>query len=198
MAKKWDKTVLNCAFLEGDKSIKDRVAQIARGWSACCGIRLVFDGTDKPDVRIAFGRGRGSWSAIGMDATSCLPSEATMNFGWLDESVSENEWNRVVLHEFGHALGCIHEHSGPNFDREWNEQEVYEQFAGLPNGWSRNEIDHNILQKFQGPVACTECDLKSIMLYMFGGELFQDGKGPTNSNTQLSELDKKMIASVYP
>ncbi|WP_218780913.1 hypothetical protein [Paenibacillus amylolyticus] len=33
-----------------------------------------------------------------------------MNFGWFDQDTEESEFERTVMHEFGHALGCIHEH----------------------------------------------------------------------------------------
>lgn len=33
-----------------------------------------------------------------------------MHFGWLRDDTDDVEWRRVVVHEFGHALGAIHEH----------------------------------------------------------------------------------------
>ena len=33
-----------------------------------------------------------------------------MSFGWLSQDLPEDQFRAVVLHEFGHALGLIHEH----------------------------------------------------------------------------------------
>ncbi len=59
----------------------------------------------------------GSWSYIGTDATR-LPLESfTMNLGFIDRT--------TVLHEFGHALGLIHEHQSPfKGGFEWDRDEV--------------------------------------------------------------------------
>jgi hypothetical protein len=32
---------------------------------------------------------------------------------------------RQVLHEFGHALGCVHKHCSPGADIHWNPEEVF-------------------------------------------------------------------------
>jgi hypothetical protein len=121
-----------------------------------------------------------------------------MNFGWLNEGAPADEWNRVVLHEFGHALGCIHEHSSPNFLRQWDRDKVLEQFGRPPHNWSADRIQHNILDKTRYSIEATKYDADSIMLYMFDGRLFNDGGGPTNSNATLSVLDKRMIGDIYP
>jgi len=39
--------------------------------------------------------------------------EPTMNYGWLKDDTDDVEYRRVVIHEFGHALGAIHEHQNP-------------------------------------------------------------------------------------
>jgi len=104
----------------------------------------------------------------------------------------------VVVHEFGHALGCIHEHQSPTEDLKWNADAVYQAFSGPPNYWSKDEIDHNILQKYSPEgISATSFDTDSIMLYQFDGSLFTDGVG-TPLNTHLSDKDKGMIAQMYP
>ena len=41
-----------------------------------------------------------------------------MNYGWLEPDTSTREYQRVVRHEFGHALGMIHEHQNPAAARQ--------------------------------------------------------------------------------
>jgi hypothetical protein len=121
-----------------------------------------------------------------------------MNFGWLNERTDDKEWRRVVVHEFGHALGCIHEHQSPNEHLNWDKDAVYRYFSGPPNNWDPKTIDHNILVKYSSEgTSATLFDPKSIMLYMFPAELFLDHKA-TNNNTDLSDMDKAFIRQMYP
>ena len=122
-----------------------------------------------------------------------------MNYGWLRDDTDDEEYSRVVLHEFGHAIGCIHEHQSPKFSRIWNASAVKRYFQGPPNFWSPEEIQFNVLDKYSAKgISATRFDPKSIMLYSFDGKLFSDGLGATNSNTKLSPKDITMIKEMYP
>ncbi len=200
-AKKWPVgSTLKCRFLGGSEAQKDKAIKMAGEWMDYANIDISFVDTEDGHIRIAFIEGQGSWSAIGVDAVdSSIPKdEPTMNFGWLDETTDDVEWRRVVVHEFGHALGCIHEHQSPNEHLKWNKQAVYDYFSGPPNYWDKETIDQNILEKYspEGRSAAL-FDPKSIMLYMFPAEMFLDHKA-TNNNTDLSEKDKAFIKKMYP
>jgi len=197
---------LRVRFLDGSATQRKRVQQHATEWSQFANVRFEWKGSAKAEIRISFSADPGSWSGIGTD---CLhadyfpKNEPTMNFGWLRDDTDDTEYNRVVVHEFGHALGAIHEHQNPKGGIVWNTAAVYAAFSGPPNNWSKDEIDHNVIDKYSlDQLNATKFDPKSIMLYPFPKQLI---KGPpslaktgTHSNTDLSSGDKKFIAKNYP
>jgi hypothetical protein len=201
--KKWTAgQQLRCRFLDGSTGMKKKVEAVAHQWEQYADVKFKFVTSGDAEVRISFFADSGSWSAVGRDALNraYFPvHQPTMNYGWLRDNTDSNEYSRVVLHEFGHALGCIHEHQSPKFSRKWNTSAVMRYFQGPPNFWSSDEITHNVLAKYSPTgISATNFDPKSIMLYAFDGALFADGLGPTNTNTKLSPSDVTMIKSMYP
>ena len=202
-SKKWPVgTTLKCRFLDGRPKMRKKVEAIAHQWEQYANIKFKFVTSGAAEVRISFYADSGSWSAVGRDALNqrYFPlHQPTMNYGWLRDDTSDGEYSRVTLHEFGHALSCIHEHQSSTFTRVWNERAVMQYFQGPPNYWSPADIRSNVLSKYspQG-LSATRYDPKSIMLYSFDGALFSDGLGPTNSNTKLSQSDVNMIKEMYP
>ncbi|KAJ9643566.1 hypothetical protein H2199_004245 [Coniosporium tulheliwenetii] len=119
-----------------------------------------------------------------------------MNYGWFNEDTSEQEFSRTVIHEFGHALGCVHEHQSPNAFIDWDRDAVYAEFA--LQGWSSSDVDNNIFNRYTA--AATEeslFDINSIMMYFFPGRLVKSNVG-SPVNYVLSVTDKAMINTIYP
>lgn len=202
-SKKWAAgSTLRCRFLDGSTKMKKKVTAIAKQWEKHAELKLKFVTSGPAEIRISFYADDGSWSAVGRDALNKSyfpPHQPTMNYGWLRDDTDDEEYQRVVLHEFGHALGCVHEHQSPKFTRKWNVAAVMKYFQGPPNFWDAADIRHNVLEKYspQG-MSATDYDPKSIMLYSFDGALFADGLGPTNDNKTVSPKDVAMIRKMYP
>ena len=194
-------SALKCRFLDGSPIQQSKVIHYAKIWEQYANIHIDFVTTKDEHERISFKADPGSWSAVGKDAltTTYFPkNKPTMNFGWLEDDTDDKEYERVAVHEFGHALGCIHEHQQPNEHLQWNKEAVYAQFSGPPNNWSKADIDFNILEKYSpNGINATIFDMHSIMLYQFPAALFLNHVG-TPDNYHVSAKDKAFIAKMYP
>ncbi len=192
--------VLKVRFLEGDPAIQAKVQQYANVWCEFANIKFDFNpaGKDTAEIRISFQKD-GSWSVIGTDALVRPANQPTMNFGWLTQDTADTEYSRVVTHEFGHALGCIHEHQNPGGGIEWNRDAVYKYYQGPPNNWPKEQVDVNLFQKYDESIAShhTDLDPDSIMMYPIPAQFTMDGF-TVGMNTELSEMDKEYINEMYP
>jgi len=121
-----------------------------------------------------------------------------MNYGWLTPASAEQEVRRVVLHEFGHAIGLIHEHQNPQHTINWNKPAVIHDLSGPPNSWDEATIDTNMFKFYQpGEVDATDVDPVSIMMYPIPKSWTTDGFS-AGLNGELSDMDKSKVRSHYP
>jgi hypothetical protein len=200
-AKLWPphQRVLRIRFLGGDARMHSRVERIASQWLHYANIRFVFDNSPEAVIRIAFERGA-SWSYVGTDALDPTfgPDDPTMNFGWFTPATPNDELQRVVLHEFGHALGLIHEHQSPAAEIPWDRQAVYEFYSGPPNYWTPAQIEQNLFARYTHAQSNSSAfDPASIMLYPIPPQ-FTNGKLSVGWNRVLSATDRAFIRQVYP
>jgi len=193
--KKWARgRTIKVSFKGGTKTVIEKVKRYAKIWEKYAEIKFSFV-TKGGTLRISFVEGDGSWSYVGTDALQIPSGQATMNFGWLDEATSDKEYSRVVLHEFGHALGCIHEHQHPRAGIPWDKPKVYAYYA--KSGWSKADVDNNIFKKYSDSTTnFSSYDKKSIMHYAVPNELTK-GDFEVPWNTSLSSTDKAYIAKIY-
>jgi hypothetical protein len=174
---------------------------------------------NQADIRITFAHENAAYSRLGTQSTWYKGSSEqpeSMNLGWLDEPhsgsftwegvthpfpgctwCSSNTNGSVIIHEFGHALGMVHEHQNPEGGIEWNEQAVLNYFSGAPNYWDEDQIRYNVMDKYDSNLLnASQYDPKSIMLYAFPGSLTVNGVG-TQANAIMSPTDIEWMAKVY-
>jgi serralysin len=200
----WKKKVLTIGFLQGSAQLQDRVFKTARRWTDPTegGANLQFErATDasSADIRIAFDPASGSWSYVGTDAVkSAGKGKPTMNLGWATEGAPEKTFASVVLHEFGHALGLLHEHNHPLAELKWKKDVVYADLGGPPNNWSKKTIDFNVFESYPpGRVVMSpEMDRVSIMIYTIPAR-WLDGQPGITPSDHLSEEDIRFIRRQY-
>jgi hypothetical protein len=192
--------VITVAFLEGDELLQQRVRDMAARWTApgMANLQVRFVDSGQADVRIAFEQGDGSWSYLGTQCRGIPQGDRTMNYGWLTTDSDGDELRRVVMHEFGHALGLIHEHQNPEGGIEWNEPAVIADLSGPPNNWDEATIRSNVLDHYpKEDVTATPVDKDSIMMYPIPKAWTLDGFS-AGMNSDVSTEDVEFIKQAYP
>ena len=191
---------IKISFVGGKKKINEKVKAFAKEWLQFANLEFKFI-TDPEDatIRITFKPSQGSWSAVGTDNLSFDTNEATMNFGWLEHpSTTEAEFRGVVLHEFGHMIGCGHEHESPkNGGVPWLKKNAYDYYMST-QGWNKEEVDEQVFDVYsKNQIIGTTLDKKSIMMYAIPNWITK-GDFEVGWNYDLSTSDKTFIKKTYP
>jgi hypothetical protein len=208
---------IKVCFHTGTRKAQERVIRIAREWMQYANVTFDFEeggaprackGDNSEDIKVTFEDNKGWWSVPGTNSRGQDPSMNLQFFG-VDtpmlkngQAAPEGPIRATILHEFGHALGLLHEHQSPNAncDTEIDWDAAYKIGAGI--GWDKGLVDRNFRQLASTTsLNATEVDRKSIMHYSLPPTLFKRGKESAcyvTENLELSEQDRKFIASIYP
>nr|BFE73961.1 hypothetical protein GCM10020092_072620 [Actinoplanes digitatis] len=151
------------------------------------------------EIRVTF-QGAENSSALGvtaLDQRDYAPGAPTM-------ILAEVPWatpgrvDRLARHEFGHAIGLVHEHSSPAAGIRWNKPVVYQALADPPNYWKPEVVDSNVFHRYAaGATQFTSFDPDSVMIYGFPPSWTLDGL-TYPENSELSAMDKKFARRIYP
>jgi Astacin (Peptidase family M12A) len=208
---------IKVCFRSGTRGAHQRVIRVAREWMQYANIVFDFEENGAPrmcrgdgheDIKVDFVDNRGWWSAYGTMSRQRDPS-MNLQFYGVDtpryangQAASELDLRRTILHEFGHALGMMHEHQSPSAecDGEINWEAAYRMGASL--GWDKQMVHAQMrqltsLEEFN----MTAVDRRSIMHYSLPPELFKQGKNSrcwVSDNDDLSDQDRRFMAAVYP
>jgi serralysin len=195
-----DTETLTVAFLDGrdpwNLSVRKKVPEIVKTWEEYANIRFQFD--DKaakphitiqlqPDANFSY---QVYQSYLGETSATKSPSMYLI----FPPMTDDTEIRRVVLHEFGHALGLIHEQKRSDAGIVWNEAAVYKAYAYT--GWTKEQIKSQVMEPFSEPLTdASPFDPESIMIYPIEKGLANIVVGWTKD---LSPMDKVFIGRIYP
>lgn len=176
--------------------LKKRVLEHANAWAEFANV-LFREDDSSPMVRVAFGPG-GYWSYVGTGILGVPPKKATMNLEGLTTRTPEEEFRRVVRHEFGHTIGCQHEHLRPELVARIDRRKALAYFQRTQN-WDAATTEANVLTSLdeRSLYGTTKSDPDSIMCYWIPGEITTDGK-PIAGGDDINDVDAAFIATIYP
>ncbi len=207
-AKLWDvgqTIVIGFVDPNPNPALVRRVKQHAQKWEEAVNLRFFFVppgenpakyGFKELHVGVSFLQ-RGHYSHVGTDSPQAVRAHGhSMNLG-IDPRTPESVVRRVVLHEFGHALGFLHEHQHPQGAVKWKQPAALNYYRKL-TGWDDETIQRNVFQPIdKATVVGAAFDRHSIMLYPIPPDLTVDGFSAGWNNT-LSRTDTLTASALYP
>ncbi|MEG5266688.1 matrixin family metalloprotease [Pseudomonas sp. JDS28PS106] len=176
------------------------IIEAARQWLPHVNLKFEFVSEGPSDIRIGLNT-RLNWSELGTDALLVAQDQATMEFNvrelFTDTLQPMPELTRIVLHEFGHALGAVHEHQHPDARIPWNEPLLTSLLKQV--GYDDALIHRNFLDRYEAAdFHYSPYDPESIMHFDVPNALTLGDFQVINTGKTLSVKDIELMRSVYP
>ncbi len=186
-------------------------------WLPHVNLKFVLETSADAEIRIAIDQGF-HWSAVGTDALLAYQHQhlPTMGFDLTQlvdsqkllglqgrslaafdiRSLLSEDFDRVVLHEFGHALGAEHEHQHPHANIPWNEEKLLKDYR--EKGMSEDFVRKNMIDTYEAAdFSYSEYDPHSVMHYNIPNDQTFGDFEINNSGRTLSEKDIAFMSNVY-
>ncbi len=198
----WSRHDISVCFWNGTAELQDFVMELAKVWTDAAdltfshktnGKNSICKDASSADIRINLdpkaplslfvnqeGSSKGDWSYLGR--VSLNPKFlVTMNLPDVDRGRTVNPtWTtHAVRHEFGHALGLMHEHQRALCD-EWFDYENISKLSGWTVEYAKGQIGKFPDSEIQDLAAVGDYDQQSIMQYNFAKEEFKQIPGKKN------------------
>ncbi|KAI1880301.1 hypothetical protein JX265_001922 [Neoarthrinium moseri] len=206
--KLWDglKPSIKYGFVQGQWGGSDqqrrKVVDVIEEWTWYANV--TFDQVSSgAAVRVAFDPSppAGSWSLVGKDCYRSTGDEATMNLGWISDSDAISDGERaVILHEFGHVLGMLHEHQSPA-GGGWPVKRIEAaiKFYGIHDDWDRETVMQQVVERYNSKdvSSFSQVDRFSIMQYPMPASV-TGLPYDIDYNYTISDMDKAYMSIMYP
>jgi len=125
-------STIKIKFLNGSLLLQRKVKQFAAQWLTYANVTFKYvAATDNADVKISFESRGASSSFIGTDCKGIAQTLASTHLVGLTDLSTDADIKALVLHEFGHVLGLVHEYQSPVNHISWNKPAVYAYYAEL-------------------------------------------------------------------
>lgn len=193
----WDVgSILYVKIWNGSPQMRQMIQAYAKEWEKYANIKFQFVETGDAHIRVLLDNKGGNNSRIGIQALSVPQDQKTMNLDTTTFKTAAYTYTCIV-HEFGHAIGLLHEHSSPISGIKWNKDYVYAELKRT-NGWDRDAVDWNLFKTVnQFYTNGTTYDRYSIMHYpIMPG--WTTNSYVVNWNNAISEGDKNLMRILYP
>jgi hypothetical protein len=206
---------LTICFVSGSTATRQRVVKsMQKNWNVgqLSGNRLTYDAasfkntpdckTSSPaDISVDFKPSDGHWSYLGILSTKHMPS---MNLaGFNENNPTDAEFDRIVGHETGHALGLHHEHQSQSApDCGWNFEYIWTHYLWKSHEQMRANFDklQDYVENGKHAYTFLSYDQGSLMHYDFPDGAYAAGTGSPcfiKRNFKPSGQDKDALRMAY-
>jgi hypothetical protein len=200
----WDNgKVLTVKFMGdgGSLKLREKIKVAAKEWEKYANLTFNFVESGEANIRVLLTNKGGCNSVVGTNALFRESDEKTMNidtnFFYQNHICYDAYLIQTIQHEFGHAIGLLHEHSYKG-KIQWNKPVVYKEAYERDKTWDKAMVDFQIFMQYENLYTNGfTYDPLSIMHYGYPASWTLNNI-EIKSNFKLSEMDKATVGLLYP